>query len=166
MCAIKNERILTMKKQNFILIAALLVFGCNHVSAKLNNFGISDIIPSHADDNNAFDLRISEELTNGKPLEFHGRHTTSFTLSDILKFIPQIDACFQNFLNHADNQDPNDFELIRLAIIDVEKAKKMLSPQDVTSDDEHDLRYLFDPIKTEVNAYKHTDNVEGSSYIR
>ena len=149
-----------------MLTAALLLFGCNHISATLNTFGISDVIPSHADDNDTFDVRISEELTNGNSLELHGRHTTSFTLKDILKFIPQINACFQNFLNHADNRDPNDFELIRLAIIDVEKAKKMLRPQDVTNDDEHDLRYLFDPIKTEINAYKHTDNVEGSSYIQ
>lgn len=154
-----------MKNQNFIFLSVLLIFGCNNISAELNEFGISDIIPTHADDNATFDQRISEELANNN-LMFQGRHTESFTIQTILDFIPKIDAYFQNYLNNADNQNPNDLELIKLAIIDVEKAKKMLKPQDVTPSQEHQLRYIFDPITTEINKYDHTDNIEGSSYIR
>jgi len=41
-----------MKNQNFIFLSLLLYVGCgyNYLSAKLNNFGISDIIPTHDDD--------------------------------------------------------------------------------------------------------------------
>lgn len=55
---------------------------------------------------------------------------------------------------------------IKLAIIDVEKAKKMLKSQDVTPYQEHLLRAALGSIKTKVNAYSHTDAIEGSSYIR
>ena len=155
-----------MKNQFFIIITACLFFGCNGLNAKLNQFGISDLIPSHADDNKIFDQRISEELLNGKSIKFRARRTTNFTIQDILQFIPRIDAYFQYYLNSTSNRNPNDFELIKLAIIDVEKAKKMLRRQDVTAEDEHVLRDLFNPIKTKINGYKHTDNIEGSSYIQ
>jgi hypothetical protein len=153
-----------MKNQNFMILSAVLFFGFNNLFAELNQFGISDIIPTVNDDNATFDQRIQEEMIDTN-LEISGRHTESLTLQNILDFIPKIDACFQNFLNNPDNQNPNDLELIKLAIIDVEKAKKMLKPQDVTPEDEHDLRILFNPIKTKVNAYDHTDNIEASSYI-
>jgi len=153
-------------KKICMMISALLVFGSINIAAKLNNFGISDIIPSHSDDNNTFDKRISEEMANGNALEFHhGRRTESFTIQDILRFIPNIKNYFEYYLDHPDNRDPNALELIKLAIIDVEKAKKMLKSNNVTPEQEHQLRFIFDPIKVKINEYDHTDNIEASSYI-
>ena len=90
------------------------------------------------------------------------------------QFFIIITACFffgYNGLNAKGISDlipshTDDFELIKLAIIDVEKANKILRRQDVTAEDEHVLRDLFNPIKTKINASKHTDNIEGSSYIQ
>jgi len=157
-----------MNNKKFLIFVSLFFLECgyNNLSAKLNKFGISDIIPTHDDDNNVFDKRINEELAHGKlSFEHKSRRTRSFTIHDILKFIPKIQACFDDLLDHADNHNPQTFEYIRLAIIDVEKAKKMLRSKDVTPHQEHDLRRIFDPIKVQVNNYKQTDEVEGSSYI-
>jgi len=153
-------------KKICMIISALLFFSSTDISAKLNEFGISDIIPSHSDDNDTFDLRISEEMAHNIPLEFHhARRTDSFTIEDILKFIPNIQNYFEFYLDHPDNRDPQALELIKLAIIDVEKAKKMLRAKNVTPQQEHQLRFIFDPIKTKINGYDHTDNIEASSYI-
>lgn len=154
-----------MKNQNFMIISVLLFFACNNLSAELNQFGISDIIPSHADDNAVFDQRIKEEMTNDN-FALDSRHTESFTIQDILQFIPKIKAYFENYLNHADDRNPDDLEFIKLAIIDVDKAKMMLKPQDVTPQEEHNLRIAFGRLNTRINAYLHSDNIEGGSYIR
>jgi hypothetical protein len=153
-----------MNKQNFIIFSVLLFFGCNNIFAELNEFGISNIVPSHADDNTIFDQRISEEMTNDG-LKLSSRHTNSLTSQSILYFIAHIKAYFNNLLNTND-KSPDDLELAKLAIIDVEKAKKMLKPQDITPQEAHDVRNAFNSIKTKINAYTHTDNIEGSSYIR
>ncbi len=139
-------------KKNYIIF--LLFFSSFNLSATLNEFGISNIIPSHSDDNLIFDQRINEEMTNNN-LILDGRRSDNITLQNILDFIPNIKNYFEYFLNHPDNQDPNSLELIKLAIIDVEKAKKMLRPQNVTPQGEHQLRYLFNPIKVKINAYGH-----------
>jgi hypothetical protein len=152
-------------KKNVMLVLSLLFLNSLHISAKLNEFGISDIIPSHSDDNKTFDQRISEEIANGQKIKFKGRRTDSFTIDDILKFIPNIQNYFEFYLNHPDSKDPQALELIKLAIIDVEKAKKMLRAKNVTPEQEHQLRFIFDPIKTKINGYDHTDNIEASSYI-
>lgn len=154
-----------MKIKMFMIISVLLFFGCDNLSAELNQFGISDIIPSHADDNVVFDQRIKEEMTNDS-FALESRHTESFTIQDILRFIPRIKAAFESYLNHADNRNPDDLEFIKLAIIDVEKAKMMLKPQDVTPQEEHELRRVFDRLNTRIRAYTHSDNIEGDSYIR
>jgi len=114
-----------MNKKICMMLVTLFCFefGYNNLSAKLNKFGISDIIPTHDDDNNVFDKRINEEFAHGKlQFEHKSRRTKSFTIHDILKFIPKIQACFDDLLDHADNHNPQTFEYIRLAIIDVEKS--------------------------------------------
>ncbi len=156
---------IAMKNRNYMFLSVLLFSGCNNLFAELNQFGISDIVPTHADDNNTFDQRIGEEMTDGN-LTLKARRTESFTVQDILKFIQKINNDFENFLNNPDNQDPDALEDIKLAIIDVEKAKKMLRSQDVTPYQEHLLRAALGSINTKVNAYNHTDAIEGSSYIR
>jgi len=99
-------------KKNIILVLGLLFLNSIHISAKLNEFGISNIIPSHFDDNKTFDQRISEEMTNNNPLEFHhGRRTDSLRIEDILKFIPNIKNYFEFYLNHPDNRDPQALNL-------------------------------------------------------
>ncbi len=162
---LRYNKDIAMKNKNFLILSIVAFFACNNLFAKVNRFDISDIEPTHADDNAVFDQRISEEMTNNS-LTLKGRRTESFTVQDILKFIQEINANFEDFLNNPDNQDPNALEDIKLAIIDVEKAKKMLKSQDVTPYEEHLLRAALGAINTKVNAYSHTDAIEGSSYIR
>ena len=152
-----------MKFLNSIIFSMFLLSGSYNLFAELNEFGISDIFPTHADDNDAFDQRIQEEMINTN-LQISGRHTESLTLQNILNFIPKINTYFENLLD-TNNQNPDDFKLAQLAIRDVEKAKKMLKPQDVTPEDEHDLRLALNSIAVKINAHTHSDNVESSSYI-
>ncbi|MBV8660589.1 MAG: hypothetical protein JO129_00370 [Candidatus Dependentiae bacterium] len=153
-----------MKFLNSIIFSIFLLFGSYNLFAELNEFGISNIFPTHTDDNDAFDQRIQEEMMNNN-LQISGRHTESLTLQNILDFIPKIDVYFENLLD-TNNQNPDDFKLAELAVRDVEKAKKMLKPQDVTPADEHDLRIALNRINTKINAYDHTDAIEASSYIK
>lgn len=155
-----------MKKSVIIISSFLLFFSSSTLLPKLNEFGMSDLLPSHADDNDIFDQRISEELTNRHDLQLDVRHTESFTIHDLLEFIPKIKAYFENYLNHPDTQNPEDLELVKLAVIDVEKAKKMLKPQNITPYQAHKLRAAFNALKARVNAYLHTDKIEPSSYIK
>ena len=152
-----------MKKYNFMIAAMVIILQTHDCTATLNNFGISDIVPTKSDDNQVFDQRINEEMAHGN-LILSGRHTQSFTLQDILDFIPRIEKYFQHLLD-THNKNPEALRLVRLAIIDVQKAKKMLRSNKVTPEEEHKLRLMFDPIKVKINAYQHTDNVEASSYI-
>ena len=50
-------------------------------------------------------------------------------------------------------------------ILDKQQAKKMIKSNNVTPEQEHQLRFIFDPIKVKINGYDHTDNIEASSYI-
>jgi len=85
-------------------------------------------------------------------------------LQQILDFIPKLEAYFQHLLN-TQNHDPKAFKMAQLAIRDIEKAKKMLRPQDVSADDEQDLRAALAAIKTKINNYKHDDEVEPEDYL-
>lgn len=154
-----------MKKISFILLTICSIVTTNHIAAKLNNFGISNLVPSHDDDNDVFDLRIEEEMLNGKKLNIHGRHVTNLQLQDILQFIPKISIYFEHLLD-THNKNTDALNLARLAIIDVKKAKKMLRPQDVSGEDENDMRAQLWKIESRINAYFHVDNVEASSYIK
>jgi len=153
-----------MKKLQIITLAAILLFSTHHITPTLNSFGVSDIFPTKSDDNDTFDLRIAEEMLGGQQLNIKGRHVTNLKLQDILNFIPRIDAYFENLLN-TQNHNPHDFKIAQLAIIDVQKAKKMLRPQDVSADDEHDLRLALGAITTKINGYFHDDNVEPEDYL-
>ncbi len=146
-------------KHLYLIILILSIFTAHQTLPKLNSFGISDILPTKADDNDIFDLRIEEEMLNGQLLDISGRHVTDLTLQQILDFIPKIDAYFENLLN-THNHNQQDFHLAQLAIIDVQKAKKMLRPQDVSADDEHDLRLALGALTTKINNYYHTDEIE------
>ena len=147
------------------MLSGLLLATSHQTFSTLNSFGISDIFPTKSDDNTIFDQRISEEMLAGKQLMIHGRHVTNLSLQDILNFIPKLDAYFENLLN-TQNHNPQDLQLAQLAIIDIQKAKKMLRPQDVSADDEHDLRIALRAITTKINGYTHTDNVEQDEYLR
>ena len=154
-----------MKKLNLIGLTALLLANSFPTFPTLNNFGISDIFPTKSDDNAIFDQRIEEEMLHGQQLNIHGRHVTNLTLQDILDFIPKLDAYFENMLNTQDH-NPHNLQIAQLAIIDIQKAKKMLRPQDVSADDEHDLRLALGAIMTKIDAYTHTDNVEPEVYLQ
>jgi hypothetical protein len=154
-----------MKKIQIISLAAMLLVSMHKTLPTLNNFGISDIFPTKSDDNNTFDQRIQEEMLGGKQLNIHGRHVTNLKLQDILNFIQKIDAYFEHLLN-TQNHNPHDFKIAQLALIDVQKAKKMLRPQDVSADDEYDLRVALGAITTKINGYFHDDNVEPEDYLQ
>jgi hypothetical protein len=146
-------------KHLHVILVTLSIFTAHHTLPKLNSFGISDILPTKSDDNHIFDLRIEEEMLEGRSLDISGRHVTNLKLQQILDFIPKIDAYFENLLN-THNKNQHDFHLAQLAIIDVQKAKKMLRPQDVSADDEHDLRLALGRLTTKINNYSHTDEIE------
>jgi len=154
-----------MKKIQMISLTAMLLFSTHKTPAKLNNFGISDIFPTKSDDNKTFDLRIAEEMLGGQQLNIHGRHVTNLKVQNILDFIPKIDAYFENLLN-TQNHNTHDLKIAQLAIIDVQKAKKMLRPQDVSADDEYDLRVALGAITTKINGYFHDDNIEPEDYLQ
>ena len=86
------------------------------------------------------------------------------TLQEILHFIAKLQAYFENLLN-TQNHDPQALQIAELAIIDIQKAKKMLRPQDVTAEDEHDLRRALQAIMDKINGYSHTDNIEQDQYL-
>lgn len=146
-------------KHLHVIILTLSIFTTHQTLPKLNSFGISDIVPTKSDDNDIFDLRIAEEMLQGQLLDISGRHVTNLKLQQILNFIPKIDAYFENLLN-THNHNRQDFHLAQLAIIDVQKAKKMLRPQDVSADDEHDLRLALGALTTKINNYYHADEIE------
>jgi len=153
-----------MKQIKQLLVAGILVAYAGIADAKLNSFGISDIFPTKSDDNATFQRRIQEEMMDGQNLNIHGRHSTNLTLQKILDFIPKLEAYFQNILN-TQNHDPKAIKIAQLAIRDIQKAKKMLRPQDVSADDEQDLRVALQKIETKINAYMHDDAVEPEDYL-
>jgi len=59
-----------MKRLNKFAILTLLITSTWSLYPKLNSFGISDIFPTKADDNATFDLRIQEEMMNGKKTQY------------------------------------------------------------------------------------------------
>lgn len=118
-------------KQNYSFLAMLLFFSSNIISAKLNQFGISDIIPpthiSFTATQDAIEQRIAEEMND------------NLTLQDILDFIPKIEKYIDHLLDTND-YNAADIQDAKLAVQDVEKAKKMLKINQVDPDGEHDLR--------------------------
>ena len=153
-----------MKIIKNIIVTSLLATCFQTTFTTLNNFGISDIFPTKSDDNATFDQRIAEEMLDGQQLNIHGRHVTNLKIQNILDFIPRLEAYFQSLLN-TQNHDAQNFKLAQLALVDIAKAKKMLRPQDVSADNEHDLRLALQAITTKINAYTHSDNVEPESYL-
>ncbi len=146
-----------MKNSNFIIFSTFLIF-CNYrLQADLNQFGISDIlVPLHTSsqkENLAEDQRIAEEMGDGSTSNM--RHKNIVTFTNILNFIPHIEAYFQYLLN-TDDQDPQDMQLVQLALKDVSKAKKFLKYTQSTPEDEHKFRDAFNPVVVEVNNYLHT----------
>lgn len=133
-----------MIQSKSIFISIVLIFCFSNLSAKLNDFGISNIQPSKKSSSKkyiAFDQRILEEMGD------------NITLQIILKFIPKIEAYFQHLLN-TDNQDPQALSLVKFAILDVKKARKMIEIENIDPREEHELRIALRKLDKKVNLYK------------
>lgn len=152
-----------MQKFFFHAILLHLLILPTLINTELNNFGISINMPMNKNDHTIFTQRISEEMAQGKSLHLSGSHSKILKIQDILTFIACVDRYF-NFLLDSSNQDQEAFKLVEISLIDIARARKMLRPQDVTADEEFDLRKAIDTLTAKVNAYKHTDNIDPEMY--
>jgi predicted glycosyl hydrolase (DUF1957 family) len=138
-----------MKKLNSIFVLILMTCNFYNVYAKLNSFGISDIIPfnkSFTDDNLVFLERISEEMGCKQDI----------TIEIISDFLKKVEIYFNNILDNQNN-NPLAIKIAKLAIIDIEKAKKMLKPENVDADSLSQLRNNIRRLDKKINLYKAND---------
>jgi len=123
--------------------------GILETGSDLNEYGISTLLPpknvSFAADNSIFTERIRQELG------------ANFSIQDILNFIPNIEAYVEHLLNrHNHNQEM--ITIAQLAVIDIKKAKKMLRSNQVTSQEEHDMRLALRKIDIRVQSLTAKDD--------
>lgn len=134
-----------MKKLKLIITSIFLILNFQNLHTKLNEFGISDIVPvkKSSKNNSVFKKRITEEMGLKSKL----------TAQIILNFIKKIDVYFNHLLD-TDNQDPQALQLVNIAITDVNKAEKMLKSNRVTPEEEHELRIALRNLNRKINSYK------------
>lgn len=129
-----------MKK---IYAAVILFFLCSSTQAKLNNFGISTIIPEEQ-------TLLTEKNMTQEEERIHEEFPHGLTLHEILKFAEKI----QKYLDHllyTHNKDTQAWQIAQLALGDIHKAKKRLKSNRVHAAGEHKLRVMLGKLDRQIN---------------
>lgn len=133
-------------KRSYTIVIMMIITTLSSLilHAKINQFGISDIIIPEkigtAEKNEMIAQRIQEELGD------------NFTLQDLFDFLPKIQAYYDYLLNHHID-DHAAWHILKNALMDVKKAKMShyLKANTVTPADEHYLRVELGKLDREIN---------------
>ena len=136
-------------KKNILKMILLIIFTIktNLIESKVNEFGISDIIPSNKKSSKQYHQQILDRITEEMGPK------SKLTIDTILKFLTNIKLYFENLLNTKTNNSHN-MQLARLALEDVQKAKKMLKIIKVTAEKEQQLRHDLKTLEAHINSYR------------
>ncbi|MGZ6255214.1 MAG: hypothetical protein ACXWL5_04460 [Candidatus Chromulinivorax sp.] len=136
-------------KKNILKMTLLIIFTIktNLIESKVNEFGISDIIPSNKKSSKQYHQQILDRITE----EMGSK--SELTIDKILEFLTKIKNYFESLLNTNTNNTHN-MQIARLALEDVQKAKKMLKITKVTADKEQQLRHDLKTLEAHINSYR------------